>query len=160
MEWLVFGAFLLISAGEDLRRKAVDVRVYLIFGFLAIGLAGWRAASASSGGWELAGDACIGAALGAGLLAAGRVSAGGVGVGDGLFFCISGVYLGFWNNLLLLVLSSLCCGLFCLGYYVWGRLWQGRGWGEKTVPFLAFTAIPGIWMTAEAVGRMWEARGG
>lgn len=160
MGWVAFGIFLLVSAGEDLKRKAVDVRVCLVFGCIAVGLTGWHAASLPAGGWRLAADALMGAALGAGLLAASRICSGGVGAGDGVFFCISGLYLGFWNNLLLLWMASLCCGLFCLGYYVWGKLIRHRNFGQKTVPFLTFAAVPGIWMTAEALGRILEAKGG
>lgn len=154
MGWGVFCIFLLICAGEDLWRRAVDVWVYLVFGCIAVGLTGWHAAGLPADGWKLAADALAGFALGAGLLAVGWICPGGIGTGDGLFFCVSGLYLGLWNNLLLLWLTSMLSGLFCLGYYVWGKLIQRKNLGLKTVPFLTFAAVPGIWMTAQAFGRL------
>ncbi|HIT64322.1 MAG TPA: hypothetical protein IAC37_07770 [Candidatus Ventrimonas merdavium] len=170
MNKIVFGLFLLAAAGQDIRKKQVDMWIYLVFGCAAAGLLvfhmlgggiwldGMRGISdtelttEAGSDWQYLTDALTGGTLGLGLLGIGMVSGGSVGSGDGLFFFISGLLLGFWENLLLLCYGSLCCAVFCLGYLVWKKLRKGQWAGRETVPFLPFAAMPGIWLLLQEAG--------
>lgn len=133
-----------MAAAQDLARKQVDIWIYLLFGgtALAIGI-----------GRQLAGDAgysCLqhveAAGLGAALLAASLVSRGGIGRGDGCFFLVSGLYLEFWENLMMLCYGILLCGIFSLGYLMWCRFRMSADVRKRTIPFLPFVVPPGIWL--------------
>ncbi len=56
-----------------------------------------------------------GAAVGGAVLLLSVLSGGGIGLGDGLVFCMTGVFLGGGRNLSLLVLSSFLALLVCVG---------------------------------------------
>lgn len=146
----LFLCFLLAAAWQDFRRRRVEIRIYLIFGVLAaaLGICRWLALGEAYGLLEH----MAGSALGGGLLAAGAASRGGIGAGDGCFFLVSGLMLGFWENLALLCYSTLCCGLFCLGYLVWCRVKGGEHAGKRTVPFLPFAVLPGVWLAVSFMG--------
>ncbi len=146
----LFLCFLLAAAWQDLRSGQVDICIYLIFGAAAgiMGIHRWLVLEESYG---LLGH-MAGSALGGGLLAVGIASRGGIGTGDGCFFLVSGLMLGFWENLALLCYSTLCCGIFCLGYFVWCRIKNGEHVGKRTVPFLPFTVLPGIWLVLRGLG--------
>ena len=57
--------------------------------------------------WELLWGCLIGAAL----LGISRITEGALGEGDGLFFMVSGLYLGFWRNLFFFVASLFLCSM-------------------------------------------------
>ena len=59
-------------------------------------------------------DMLGGAAVGVVLLIVGYVSKERIGYGDGLLFMATGIYLGFWNNLVLLWLSTTLAGIYGL----------------------------------------------
>ena len=59
-------------------------------------------------------DMLCGASVGVVLLIIGYLSKEKIGYGDGLLFVATGVYLGFWNNLILLWLSSTLAGIYGL----------------------------------------------
>lgn len=140
----LFLCFLLAAAWQDLRNKQVDVCIFVVFGAAAavLGVVQWLVLGED---YSVPGH-LAGCALGGILLAAGIASRGGIGTGDGWFFLVSGLMLGFWENLALLCYSTLCCGIFCLGYFVWCRIQKGENAGKRTVPFLPFAVLPGIWL--------------
>lgn len=146
----LFLVFLLAAAMQDIREKQVDVRIYLVFGVsaLVLGVGRWLGQGEVYGVLEHA----AGMVPGLLLLGAGRISRGGIGTGDGCFFLVSGLMLGFWENLALLCYSTLCCGVFCLGYFVWAKQKQGEHIGKRTVPFLPFAILPGIWLAVREMG--------
>lgn len=59
-------------------------------------------------------DMLGGVSVGVVLLIIGYLSKEKIGYGDGLLFVATGVYLGFWNNLILLWLSSTLAGIYGL----------------------------------------------
>ena len=59
-------------------------------------------------------DMLGGAAVGVLLLVIGYFSKEKIGYGDGLLFMATGIYLGFWNNLVLLWLSTSLAGIYGL----------------------------------------------
>ncbi len=151
----LFLVFLAAAAAQDLRRQQIELWVYLVFGTVAAAVLVIGCMENADGAgmiWQYLGDRAAGAVLGLVLLGFGAVSRGGIGAGDGLFFLISGLMLGFWDNLALLCYGILCCGSFCLGYFMWKRLQRAGAAGCDTVPFLPFVAIPGIWLCMKGLG--------
>ena len=139
MDWghVVFMTFLVAAAWQDLRNKSVSIWLYLLYGAAACVI-------------RLADGALVlrllnGVLVGVVLLAAGKLTAGAIGSGDGLFFVISGLYLSFYDNMRLLLNGILWGGVFCLFLFLYGKK-KGRNIHGMTVPFLPFL-IPGwIWM--------------
>lgn len=71
------------------------------------------------------------------LMAVSKCSRGAVGAGDGLFFIVSGLYLGFWKNVALLLYGLLFCSAWGCGMFLWG-IFAGKKVGDMELPFLAF----------------------
>lgn len=145
----IFAGFLAVSAIQDLRRKKVARWIYLFFGVLSLIWAGNRFIKAQETYVIL--DHLAAVVIGMGILFVGVWSEGAVGAGDGWFFCITGVILGFWENVMLLLYGTLLCGLFSLGYFFWGKIHGIEGVGKRTIPFLPFVAVPGVWLIAERI---------
>ncbi len=102
VEQTVLLGFLYVLAVADLKKK--EIPLVLLGSCGAAGVVfSWQSSAMSLA--EMAGGICIGGFL---LLCA-LVMKEGVGVGDGLLFCATGVYLGMWQNLFLLFLSTLLC---------------------------------------------------
>ena len=94
------------------------------------------------------------AAVGAAMLMTGRVSRGGIGDGDGMFFLMSALFWD-WESLLFLFLWAL--GISS----VWGMvLFMQKRWSEdckavqKTIPFLTCCFFPGVWLVAAKIVRI------
>lgn len=102
MEQIVLLGFLYVLARFDHKTKELPLVLLGCFG--AAGLVFSRSADLLSLE-NMVGGVCVGVFL---LLCA-LVMKEGVGVGDGLLFCATGIYLGLWQNLLLLFLSVLLC---------------------------------------------------
>lgn len=151
MERWIFGIFLAVAAGQDLKKRRVDLWIYGVFGGLAFLLAADRQLRGITGfQWQ---EYIGGISLGLMLLGVGMISRGSVGMGDGLFFLISGMILKLPENMLLLSYGLLLCGLYSLGYLVWLRF---RSIGIRTmrtqmIPFLPFLVPPGIWLLAAGI---------
>lgn len=144
----VFSGFLFLASWQDLRRKKVDLWIFWLGGFLALFLCAWRSGKLLGDGAEMTAvfssvlmDCAAGSLLGVILLAGKKCIGDGIGAGDGWFFVISGLMLGFWENLLLFGGATLLCGIWALAYSCWKQL-RGKGWGRKeTLPFLPFAAL-------------------
>lgn len=140
----IFLLFLLVAAGRDLKKKSVEIWIYLIFGIWALLDIGYR--------WMVmgqqidCGNLFSSLCLGLGLLGCGILWGDAVGLGDGCFFLISGLLLGFWENLALLCYGMLLCSLYCLGYLIWNQVYYHRNVRKDTVPFLPFLVPVGIWI--------------
>lgn len=106
---------LLINSFLDWRKRKVSLLSLGGFGAVGIGLNLWL-------GYQSIAEAAGGVALGILLLAAAFFSQEAIGFGDGLLICITGIYLGFWENLSLLFTGVVCCGgILCISV-VAGRL--------------------------------------
>lgn len=145
----IFLCFMLLAAGQDLKRRQVDVRIYLVFGMVAMGSVCIQLAMGET--YNLL-EHVAAASIGAGLLGLGMLSGGSIGTGDGCFFLVSGLMLRFWENLAMLCYGTLLCGVFCLIYFWWGRMHGWKNIGKQTVPFLPFAALPGIWLAVWGTG--------
>ncbi len=141
----IFGLFLLAAAWQDFWMKAVDRRVYLGFGAAAVvwnlAVLGAMLAGQGPGAGAMVRTRLMSMLPGAGLLVLSRVSRGSIGVGDGWFFLVSGLLLDASRNLALLCCGVMLCGLYCLGYLVYGRFRERKKSGRQTVAFLPFVAL-------------------
>ncbi|MCD7866526.1 MAG: prepilin peptidase [Clostridiales bacterium] len=94
--------FLFFFAWTDLKKRELPMLLLGIcglFGILFLQMTDtlvWQ---------ELLGGLCVGG----GMLLFALASKESVGVGDGLLFCVTGIYLGLWQNLLLLFGAVLFC---------------------------------------------------
>lgn len=82
-----------------------------------------------------------GGAIGVFLLFYGRMTGGSVGYGDGCLFIMTGIFLGFWRNLELLVIASLLAACYA-GYLVVAKK---KTKGER-FPFVPFVWISSIFL--------------
>lgn len=141
--------FLLVSAGCDLRKKRVPVWIYVVAGIVAVV---WATVSTLVFRQTYqAAEHFAGVGVGAVLLLISVISGGSIGAGDGCFFIVAGLYLKFWEVLMILCYSTLLCGLYGLGYYVWKFIHGGVCAGKETIPFLPFVAAPSVWMVISEV---------
>lgn len=139
----LFLCFLLIAAVQDIRKKQVEVRVFVIFGLLAMLLCGYQWKIGRWNGWfDVGSNFCVAA----GLIGAAVIWRDAVGLGDGCFFLVSGLLLGFWENLALLFYGLLLCGSYCLLKLAINQLYGRSNMKNQTVPFLPFLVPAGIWL--------------
>lgn len=140
----IFLLFLLIAAGQDMKRKSVEIRVYIVFWVWAWIALGYRQIAVGEHvDW---GMMLSGMCPGLGLIGCGLLWRNAIGIGDGCFFLVSGLLLGFWENLELLCYGLLLCGVYCLGYLAWNQIRHHRNVRNYTVPFLPFLVPVGIWI--------------
>lgn len=76
------------------------------------------------------------------LLVLSKITKGAVGQGDGFFFLVSGMYLGFWDNVALLFFGLLICSLWGMGMLIWG-MFEKKRIKNVQLPFLPFLVPAG-----------------
>lgn len=135
---VAFLLFLLSAAWQDVRQRTISVWTYWGFGAIAclLMMIGGR-------NWDIETTGAV--AIGIILLLFGRWTGWSIGEGDGWFFVVAGIYLGFWANLALLFYGLLLCGFYCLGVVVWGWMYK-LNVRKLKVPFLPFLLPVGIWI--------------
>ena len=137
---LAFLVYLITAAWQDFKYRSI--RFYVFAGF---GIAGgvlrftFLCMECSiPGSWQPAvADTVMALGIGGGLLVLSVLTRQAVGVGDGWFFVVSALYLGFWKNVLLLAGGLLICFCYCSGLLVWGRLHRVSV-RKRKIPFLPF----------------------
>lgn len=132
---ILFGIFLLAAAWEDGREGSVSVWL-----FKAAGMAGVLLAFLQG---DMGAERLLSCLVGVGLLLLSRLTDEAIGVGDGCFFVVSGLYLSLILNLKLLIYGTFLNGIVCGGIYVSGLL-RGRDVKKKPVPFLPYL-VP-VWI--------------
>lgn len=95
---------LLLNSFLDWKKREISIFSLAGFGAVGIGLNFWFE-------YQSLAEAAGGVALGILLLAAAFFTREAIGFGDGLLICTTGIYLGFWENLNLLSVGTLCCGV-------------------------------------------------
>lgn len=123
--------YLALAAWKDLKYRKIPMWLYIIFGLAGMAINFLRMEI----GWlEVLASLLPGALL----LLLTKCSRGAVGAGDGLFFLVSAVYLGFWNTIELLLYGLIFCSTCCLGMLVWGIVTgvDVRKWKLPFLPFL------------------------
>ncbi len=130
---ILFLSFAAIAAWQDFRNRQVSLLLFLIFAVAALPFC-----VADPAG-------CLpGIIPGLVLLLISRLTAGAVGFGDGLFFIVSGLYLGAFGNFTLLFASFFLGGIFSLAVFVIQRIKNNRYAGKETLPFLPFAAAAAL----------------
>lgn len=94
--------FLFAFAWIDLKKRELPLILLGVSGTLGA-MVSWRADTLL---WS---DVVGGMCIGGGLLLFALVSKESVGLGDGLLFCVTGIYLGLWQNLFLLFGAVFFC---------------------------------------------------
>lgn len=143
----LFGVFLFSCAWQDIRRKSIAIWVCWLFGCLALFVricdrTGSLFQSGMGKGWT---EILCGMAIGGILLLVSHFTEGAIGDGDGWFFLVSGIYLGFWNNLEFLLYGLLICAGYCLCIMAKG-IATGTSVRKRVVPFLPFLVPIGLWL--------------
>ena len=97
---------LFVIAGNDYKTQLLEMRQLLVFGVLGILLCG---------SWSALYQAMGGALLGVLVLIVAWCSRESIGFGDGWLFVMTGLFLGFTRNLVLLFGTFVLAGLFAIG---------------------------------------------
>ena len=119
--------FLLWNGILDIRKQEVSLRSFWIFGMAGAGLNFWLKYQAW---WEILGGIGVGVLL----LAAAFLTKEAVGCGDGLLVCVTGIYLGLWENLELVFSGTLICALVMIAGIAFRRMKRSDRF--PLVPFL------------------------
>lgn len=113
-----------VCSWEDLRKRRIRVTLVLGFGVLGLML---HLIFQNLTIWEMLGGMLIGAVL----FVVSILSKERIGKGDALLIGVTGIYLGFWDNLILLWASSALAGLV-------GFVMILAGKKKKEIPFVPF----------------------
>lgn len=138
---ITYTVYLMLAVWRDLRYRKIPMWLYTIFGlggiiinFLWTKVGWWEVLSALLPGFLL--------------LLLTKCTRGAIGAGDGLFFLVSAVYLGFWNTIELLLYGLIFCGICCMGIMAWGFM-AGVNVRKWRLPFLPFLLpawiLMGLW---------------
>ncbi len=123
---VIIGALLLICAIHDLINK----RVYVWL----IGLGGILTFTCLPFIGKLNITDCIGGlAIGLATILISKATAGKIGMGDGILLCVTGIGLGFWNNLELFGIALFLAAILSILLLVF-RLADRK----KSIPFIPF----------------------
>lgn len=105
--WIIKGCvwMLLVWNGIlDYRKHEISLTSLGVLGCAGIGLNCWIPYQSM---WEILGGVGVGLLL---ILAA-FVTREAIGFGDGLLVCVTGIYLGFWENMNLVLIGTAFCAL-------------------------------------------------
>ena len=127
METMGMGCMLAICSVFDLWKKQIPLMVLLIFGVTGIGY------QMMFGNLSL-GDVIWGVMVGGVLYIISVASGESIGKGDAVMLMCTGLYLGFWTNVVLLWVGSVLTGVVCLTLYVFRK--KGRNASIPFAPFL------------------------
>ena len=105
---VVLLAGLYISAWIDLKREIIYVPLIVCMGIIGVICHIFLQENTI---WNLMSGMLIGVIL----LLGGIWSGEKIGYGDGVIFIMTGIFLGFWGNMLLLVIASILAGVTCTG---------------------------------------------
>lgn len=105
---VVLLAGLFISAWIDLKREIIYVPLIVCMGIIGVICHIFLQENTI---WNL----MFGMLIGVILLLGGIWSGEKIGYGDGVIFIMTGIFLGFWGNMLLLVIASILAGVTCTG---------------------------------------------
>ena len=127
---VVLGVFLLIEGIRDLQKHKVSMITVMIAGILGVI---FQFGIIQENGLKIIGGILIGIML---LLLA-KMTREKIGYGDGWIFVVTGIYMGFRNNMYLLLLSLFLASLVSICLLVFKKV------NKKTeLPFVSFV-LPG-----------------
>lgn len=113
-----------ICSYEDIKRKRVHVFIVLLFGILGVIV---HLFCKNLSLTQMLGGMAVGGVL----FAVSIISREKIGKGDALLVTVAGIYLGFWNTLMLLWIASLLAGVVSL-------VLIARGKRNALIPFIPF----------------------
>lgn len=141
---LVFALFVTASAWQDIRKKSVSVITFQTAALAGLLLKGWQLWELTQGNvrggwvlWTALADMGASMLIGVMLWLLSFAACGAVGMGDGSFFIVSGIYLGFWKNAALFTGGLLLCFPWCVYMLLKGRR-------NVRIPFLPFAGLAGL----------------
>lgn len=115
------------NAVADWKKREISLESLALFGAVGLGL-NFKAP------YQGAGEGLGGVGVGLCLLLLAFLTKEAVGFGDGFLLCVTGIYLGFWENLRLLTTGLLLCALVLGAGLVFRRLRPAERF--PLVPFL------------------------
>lgn len=127
MEWIGLISMLGVCSLEDIKTRRIKTVAVLFFGILGI-LCHLIAGSISI--WSILGGMAVGGII----FMVASLSDEKIGKGDGLLLVVTGIYLGFWGNIVLLWGASLLAGAVGLVLLVMGKR-------QASIPFIPFVAV-------------------
>ena len=152
---LLFLMFLAAGAWQDMRKHSISLITFQLAGVsgvlirLGIVVLMTMSGEVSGGGSENYGfmqalfEMAVSVLPGIGLLILSSATDEAVGRGDGSFFIVSGIYLGFWKNVILLWGSLFLCFPVCMALMIRG-IQRGKRLSCMRIPFLPFVLPVGI----------------
>ena len=127
---VVLGVFLLIEGIRDLQKHKVSMITVMIAGILGVI---FQFGIIQENGLKIIGGILIGIVL----LSLAKITREKIGYGDGWIFVVTGIYMGFRNNMYLLLLSLFLASLVSICLLVFKKV------NKKTeLPFVPFI-LPG-----------------
>lgn len=127
---VVLGVFLLIEGIRDLQKHKVSMITVMIAGILGVI---FQFGIIQENGLKIIGGILIGIVL----LSLAKITREKIGYGDGWIFVVTGIYMGFRNNMYLLLLSLFLASLVSICLLVFKKV------NKKTeLPFVSFV-LPG-----------------
>ena len=111
METVTLLGLLGICTIEDIREKQLHMIILSFFGIFGICIHMFRSHLSMA---ELLGGIAVGALL----LVVSFLTGGRIGEGDGFLVMVTGIYLGFWQNLIVLWGAALLAGIFGIVFYL------------------------------------------
>ncbi len=124
--------FLIISAFTDFKERKIYLHIAVLF-FIAGMLINIMKLNINLV------DAICGMSIGFLLIGLSFITEEKIGKGDGIVFFVTGVYLGFFGNLLLLAMSVFLCACFSAGALIMKK--ADRNSRIPMIPFLIFPAL-------------------
>ena len=134
-KWTIKGCvliFLLWNGILDVRRQEVSLKSFWIFGIAGMMLNLWLRYQTW---WEALGGVGVGVLL----VAAAFLTGEAVGCGDGLLVCVTGLYLGIWENISLLLAGTAICALVMAAGLLLGKIRRKDRF--PLVPFLLLAYV-------------------
>ena len=101
---IITALYLVICTVTDLIRRQIYLSVSICFFITGVVF------SMTGAGVNFR-NAAAGILIGAAILAAGALTKEAIGIGDGIVFMVTGIYLGFYENLGLFLISTFLCGI-------------------------------------------------
>ncbi|HAN50654.1 MAG TPA: hypothetical protein DCP96_03015 [Lachnospiraceae bacterium] len=129
MEMVSMLGMLGVLSVEDVKTKEIRKQFILLFGILGLVL---HLIFQRIDIWNILGGLSIGLVL----LGISYFSREQIGKGDGVLFLVTGIFLGFWENLMLLWSASLLMGIYAMIMCAMGRLHR-----DDRIPFIPFVLI-------------------
>lgn len=125
----VTGTMLLVCGLQDIKMKKFYSWLIILGGILIGACLPFSSAITIA-------DRLWGSSVGLGVILISLITRGKIGMGDGLILCITGISLGFWNNLELFLIALLLSAIFSIILLATKRVDR-----KKAIPFVPFIFI-------------------